>query len=218
VHIVDGKVKGLNEFLQSLVTQFGIIGVFLVSLLGTASIIFPIPYTIIIFLFSASTKINPLLIIASAALGSTVGEFTGYFLGYTAKSIVKEDTKRRFDAAFKVLSRYKRIWFLIVFIFALTPLPDDLLIIPLGILRFNFLMVFIPCLLGKLTMFFVLVYGGRYASSIISLLIKESGEGAFLLLIVTSFIILVAMVVGLWKINWEKLLEKFEAGVRKIEH
>lgn len=201
----------MSEFLQILVAQLGLAGVFLVSLLGSASIIFPIPYQIVILLFSVITEINPLFIVTSAALGSTVGEVVGYFLGYTVKGIVKEETRRKFDYAFKVLSRYRKTWFLIVFIFALTPLPDDLLIIPLGILRFNFFTVFIPCLLGKLVMFSILVYGGRH----VSLIIMEEYVSVSLPLIVASFVILFAIIICLWRIDWERLLKNWEVKGKK---
>ncbi len=37
-----------------------------------------------------------------------------------------------------------------IFLFALTPLPDDLLFIPLGVMRYPFWKAFIPALFGKM--------------------------------------------------------------------
>ena len=44
-----------------------------------------------------------------------------------------------------------------IFFFALTPLPDDLLFIPLGVMRYPFLKAFIPALFGKTLMMFILL-------------------------------------------------------------
>ena len=88
----------------------------------------------------------------AGGLGCALGEFTGYAVGYGAKKLADEadsDFFKNIDGFGKVvLENKKRIPFY-VFIFALTPLPDDILFLPLGMLKYPFWKCIIPGWLGK---------------------------------------------------------------------
>ena len=93
----------------------------------------------------------------------------------------------------------------LVFLFALTPLPDDLLFIPLGISRYNFVKVFIPCLLGKIIMAYLIAYSGKVSYGFIRVIF---GESAYIATIVT-LILLAIMVIAVLKIDWEIIFKKY---------
>lgn len=187
----------LNEWLQNLAIQLGYPGVFLVSLIGAMSIVYPIPYALVIVWMGANPLFNPFFVAVAAGLGSAIGELFGYTLGYYGRAAISQERQRKMDYMLKVFSRYGP---LAIFIFALTPLPDDLLLIPLGILRYKIVKVFIPCLLGKLSMSFILAYGGQLFSNILGTLFGGSG---WLTTIVTS-VLLILIMVAMLKIDWEK--------------
>ena len=201
-------MSGVEQLIVGIASQLGLAGVLVLSFLGASSILFPIPYHPFIFLIGVSSN-NPLLVVVFAGVGAAVGELTGYILGYAAKSVVGEKRKRSFDAILKLLMRHKRIWPLLIFLFALTPLPDDLLFIPLGLVRFNFLRAFIPCLLGKLIMFSILVYVGKYFGEIILSFFGGETEMTTVVWILAA-IFLAVIIMGMWKIDFEKLLAKYE--------
>jgi membrane protein YqaA with SNARE-associated domain len=203
------QLYGVEQFLLGLASQLGLASVLILSFLGASSILFPIPYHPFIFLIGISSE-QPLLVVIFAGVGAAVGELTGYILGYAAKSVVGEKRKKRFDALLKLLMRHRRIWPLLIFLFALTPLPDDLLFIPLGLVRFHFLRAFIPCLLGKLAMFSILVYGGRYFGEIVLSFFGGETEMSTVAIIL-AVVFLVVIVIGMWKIDFEKLLVKYES-------
>ena len=198
---------GVEQFFVNIATQLGLASVLVISFIGAASILLPIPYHPLIFLIGVSSN-NPLLVVVLAGVGSATGELTGYILGYATKNVVGEKRKRRFDAILKLLMRHKRMWPLLIFLFALTPLPDDLLFIPLGLVHFNFLRAFIPCIIGKVMWFSIIVFGGKYFGSIIITLLGGNIESStfFIILTVIAFVV---MVVGMWKIDFEKLLTKY---------
>jgi membrane protein YqaA with SNARE-associated domain len=198
----------LENLLYNLAIQFGFIGVFLVSLIGASSIVFPIPYTVVIFWLSANTNLNPIFLMISAGVGSALGEIVGYTVGYAAKGVVGEKTRRKFDAMLKVLMKHKNIWPLLIFLFAFTPLPDDLIFVPLGLARFNFFRVFFPCLMGKLAMFYVIIMGGRYTGSLIRSFTEEISPFLSLTLTLVTAILLGLIVFLIWRIDWEKFLAK----------
>ena len=197
-------MSALDEWLRNLAIQMGYPGVFLVSLIGAVSIVYPIPYALVIVFMGANPLFNPFFIAISAGLGSAIGELFGYALGYYGRAIISKERQRKMDYMLKVFNRYGP---LAIFIFALTPLPDDLLFIPLGILRYKLLKVFIPCLLGKISMSFILAYGGKIFKDIIQTLF---GGNPLFTAIVTSVLLLLIMIAML-KIDWEKIFEKHMA-------
>lgn len=206
----------LEEFfngLSQLLLQYSYFGIFLLSFIGTASIIIPIPYTLIIFTLSLSGQWNSTLLVISGGLGSALGELTGYALGYFGRRIVSEERQRKMTYLVRVFDRYGP---LAIFAFALTPLPDDLLFIPLGIMKYKFYKAFIPSLIGKLLMIFILVNSGNIAGGIFTYLFGENGS---LWGMVITTILLVIVIFALYRIDWEKVLKKYvgDEGEKKVE-
>lgn len=191
----------------SYLLQFGYLGVFLISLVGAMSIVIPIPYTFVILTLGMRGVLDPLLLTVASGVGSAIGELSGYLLGYYGRALISEKRQRKIDYILRIIKdRYGPV---VIFLFALTPLPDDLLFIPLGILRYKFVKAFIPSFLGKLTMSAILVYGGRLYFDVLSALF---GGGTFEVELLTSIItavILIVIFVAMFKIDWEKILEKY---------
>ncbi|MDH5596311.1 MAG: VTT domain-containing protein [Candidatus Bathyarchaeota archaeon] len=196
----------LLEWMEQFVIQFGYLGVFFISFIGTMSIIVPIPYTLVILWLSMSGSMNPLLLTIAGGIGSGIGEFSGYALGYYGRTMISKKRQRKMNYMVKVLNRYGSI---VIFLFALTPLPDDLLFVPLGILRYSFIKAFIPCFLGKLLMCGILAFGGQLYYDVLLIIF---GEMTWEIEILTSIITAVALMltlVAMFKIDWEKLLKKY---------
>ena len=179
--------------------QFGYLGVFIISFVGSVSVIFPIPYTIVIFLLGS--VLNPVFIAISGGLGAALGEFSGYAIGYYGNSKISEERRKKMGFMVKVFDKYGP---LAIFLFALTPLPDDLLFIPLGIMRYSFLKAFIPAILGKTLMTFIIAYSGQQSFELITLVFGESG---ILGTVITS-VLLALVIFAMIKIDWEKMFEK----------
>jgi len=200
-HIAFEQLEWLEQFdkwLQVVAGQYGYLGIFCVSLLGSASIVIPIPYTIIIFTIGSLRVLDPILIAISGASGSAIGEFIGYLLGYYGRGILGEEGRKKMNYVLKLFSRYGAIS---IFLFALTPLPDDLLFIPLGMMRYNPLKVFLPSFIGKLLMCSILAYGGYWS---IGLVEKIFGDGGIQTLIISATLLLI-IIVAMLKVDWEKV-------------
>lgn len=202
-------MSGLEQIFAVLVKEFGFIGVFLISFIGTATVLIPIPYTLIIFWVSAGSGITAWVIIMSSAVGSALGEGVGYLIGYSAKSVVGEKRQKKLNSMLKVLLRYKNLWPVLVFIFALTPLPDDLLFIPLGLAHFSFVRIFIPCLIGKIAMLTILVYMGKYVGFLIGSFAGESDFLSGMIFTAVAVSLLIITILVMWKVDWEKILNKY---------
>ena len=192
--------QSISQWLESLALQYGYLGIFIISFIGSVSVVFPIPYTLVIFYVGSTHMFDPLFIALSGGAGSAIGEFFGYLMGYYGRAVLSEERKRKIDCIMRVFNRYGAA---AIFAFALTPLPDDLLFIPLGMMRYNFLKTFIPCLAGKVLMCLSLAYGGYLSIGMIESLLGE--EGGYIGTI-ASFILLIIILVLMLKVDWEKFL------------
>ena len=192
----------LEEWLKSIAIQYQFLGVFFISFIGSLSIVFPIPYTIVI-LFLGSQGWNPFLLAIAGGLGSALGEFSGYALGYYGARFISKERRRKMDFFVKIFDRYGPI---AVFLFALTPLPDDLLFIPLGILRYKFWKTFIPCLIGKFLMCFTLAYFGKLFENLARLIFGEEGSWIGITITIAALLIIVYV---LLKVDWEEIFERY---------
>jgi len=68
--------------------QYGYLGIFLISMLGNATIILPVPTFLTAFL--GGGVFNPILVGVISAAGATIGELTGYLAGVGGKAIVED--------------------------------------------------------------------------------------------------------------------------------
>ena len=207
--VVVAAIAGLLDW-ENYLLQYSYVGVFAISLIGAMSIIVPIPYTFIILTLGME-GMNPLLLTVAGGLGSGVGEFSGYILGYYGRSVISEKQQRKMGYMMRVFDRYGPIT---IFLFALTPLPDDLLFIPLGMLRYKFVKAFIPSIIGKTLMCAILAYGGQFFGNILSVIFGESTPEMKLLISIITAIALVFILVAMLKIDWEKVFEKYVGAER----
>jgi len=200
------SLQELVNALWQLFLPYRYLGVFAISFIGTASIIIPIPYTLLIFsLSTTSTEWDPILLTIAGGTGSAIGEMSGYALGYFGRKAISQERQRKMTYLVKIFDRYGP---LAIFVFALTPLPDDLLYIPLGILRYKFYKAFIPTLIGKLLMIFIITYFGRTAGAVIRFLF---GEGGAEIVIAATTILLLIILIVMYRIDWEKVFQKYVA-------
>ncbi|HUV98199.1 MAG TPA: VTT domain-containing protein [Candidatus Paceibacterota bacterium] len=199
---MECKQLSFSDWMHSTALQFGYFGVFIISVIGTMAIVIPIPYTVVILYLATMEGWNPLYLAIAGGLGSAIGEFAGYLLGYYGRRIISAERQRKMDYLLRLFGKWSPA---AIFIFAVTPLPDDLLFIPLGILRYNPLKAFIPAFAGKLLMCYILASFGKVYGDALSVLFGNEGWiGA----IVTT-VLLVLVIYALYKVDWEKVFDKY---------
>jgi membrane protein YqaA with SNARE-associated domain len=200
-------LQEIEDWLYTFATQYGYLGIFLISLLGAMSIFVPIPYPVVIFILGGLQTFDPLLIAVAAGLGSAIGEFSGYLLGVGGRKVIGNRYKKKMDFITKLFKKYGSI---AIFIFALTPLPDDLLFIPLGVMRYSLLRAFIPALLGKFFSNLIIAYSGRLSLDIVKNIFGVEGEGTSLIVgTIIGVVLLVVVIIIMFKFDWEKHFAKY---------
>ena len=157
------------EFMYSLILTFGYFGIFLVNLIATASIFIPIPGWL--FTVPAGFYLNPVLVAIAAGTGAAIGELTSYGIGYAGKRIYlsrQKGKKKKYTQKWleKIEFWFKKHGgFVVIFLFALTPLPDDFVGIFCGAVKYDIKKFFLAQLIGKIMMSLLLVYAGLYGLS-----------------------------------------------------
>ncbi len=134
---------------------YGYLGAFLVSLVSNATIVLPVPGIIIVLALGATFA--PVLVGLAAGIGAGMGEMTAYMVGISGRGLV--ENRKLYDRLVGWLNKWG---VLAVFVFALTPLPFDLLGIVAGVLRFPFWKFFVACWLGKTVQNIIVAYAGLY--------------------------------------------------------
>ncbi len=201
------QLEDITTWMSEFAVQYGYLGIFLISMLGSLSIFIPIPYTVAIFTLGGLQTFDPLWIAVAAGAGAAVGEFSGYLIGYGGRRVIGEKYKKKMDFLMKLFKKYGPI---VIFVFALTPLPDDLLFIPLGVMRYSLLQAFIPALLGKFVSNLIIAYSGRLALTFISDIFGVEGEGMFALIgMILALVLMVIVFVIMLKVDWENRFAKY---------
>lgn len=201
------QLEDIIEWMNLVAVQYGYLGIFLISMLGALSIFVPIPYTVVIFTLGGLQTFNPLFIAIAAGTGAAVGEFSGYLIGFGGRRVIGEKYKKKMDFLTKLFKKFGPI---VIFVFALTPLPDDLLFIPLGIMRYSLLRAFIPALIGKFVSNLIIAYSGRLALTIISDIFGVEGEGTTALIgMILALVLMVIVFIIMFKVDWENRFAKY---------
>ena len=201
------ELQDIVIWMQNFAVQYGYVGIFLISLLGATSVFIPIPYTVVIFTLGGLQTFDPLWIAVAAGVGAAVGEFSGYLIGFGGRRVIGEKYKKKMDFLTKLFKKFGPV---VIFVFALTPLPDDLLFIPLGIMRYSLLRAFIPALLGKFVSNFIIAYSGRLALTVIASIFGVEGEDVSALIgIIIALVLMVIVFIIMFKVDWENRFSKY---------
>lgn len=152
----------VEQFFLGLLTTYGYLGIFAASLITSATIILPMPFFILI---PASVKfLNPLGVGIAAGLGASIGEMTSYLLGLGGNKIALLKKKKTFGKIIGHAEEWyeKHGGFFATFVFAVLPLPFDIVGILCGIMRYDIKKFFIATLLGKLLKYIFFAYASFY--------------------------------------------------------
>lgn len=149
---------GIWVWLEGLAYAYGYPGVFLLALLCNLTFFLPAP--LVVPVYAMGVTHNPLLLGLSSGVGSAIGEFSSYFIGKGGSKIIMERYGRQVSVTKRLLERHGAF---LVFLFALTPLPDDLLLVTYGIINYDLRKAFTAMLLGKILMNAIVAYAGRYS-------------------------------------------------------
>jgi len=136
----------------------GYLGLFGISILGTATIFIVFPIDAIIL--AAGGYLHPILAGIIAGVGTAIGELSAYYVGRAGRKIVEIKRKKGFSRAERIFHRYG---FWTIPFFAFTPLPMDIIGLFCGGIKYSVKKFLIGTLIGKLPRALILTIAGGYA-------------------------------------------------------
>lgn len=188
--------------------EIGYVGLALISFFGSLIPFVPLPSFILLATMSAGDKFNIHYLALTAAITSTVAKQIIFLISYEGRRIINEKTRARMKPFERLVKRYGAA---AAFIGAATPIPDDLIYIPLGLAKYNPLRFFIATLVGKIILCYVIVLIAHYfGMNYVDPFLEDIKDPT---VIYVGFGIFVAMMVGsvflVLRLNWERLLGRF---------
>ncbi|NPA69477.1 MAG: VTT domain-containing protein [Crenarchaeota archaeon] len=193
-------LNNVIEYLRSLTgggLLFIILSTYVISFLSNCIPYLTVPYLALIFFYASLFPKNIniiLLIVLISSLGAAMGKIVVYLIGKSIRRFIIGRVSEKDIELFNKLAD-KGIFFAI-FIFAATPLPDDVLYIIVGALKYSPLKFFIACLAGKIVITSFVAFSGEIVGEII--------PSSFV--IVASIAITVIVILFMRRIDWEKLV------------
>lgn len=136
-------------------------GIFLVSLLGNATIVLPAPSLALVF--AMGSALPPLLVGLSAGIGEALGELTGYAAGFGGRAIIEEEQTYK-----RLVAWMQRRGGITVFVLSLVPNPFfDLAGIAAGTLRYPVWRFLLFCWMGKTIKTTLVAWAGSQSITLI---------------------------------------------------
>jgi len=188
--------------------SLGYLGLFALSFFGSVVIFLPVPFFFLLVAMSLDPEFNPHLLALVSAAGATGGKMVVFYGSYYGRRILTDETKRRMRPLQKLVSRYG--W-PAAFIAAATPVPDDLVYIPLGLSKYNPMLFLTATFAGKLVLTEIIALGTQAGlSSSIQPLLENVKDVSLVYVSVAIFIAITAVIIYYTlKIDWAKSIGRW---------
>ena len=141
--------------------EVGYLGLTIVSFFGSLVPFVPIPSFVLVATMAVGDQFDIHALALIAAVTSTVAKQIIFYVSYGGRKIISEKTKQRMLPFQKLVKRYGAG---AAFFAAATPIPDDLVYVPLGLAKYNPRKFFVATLTGKLVLCYVIVILSHYMS------------------------------------------------------
>jgi uncharacterized membrane protein YdjX (TVP38/TMEM64 family) len=185
--------------------MYGILGIFLTGFFGSLIVFVPLPYHISIAF--GALFFDPTIVAIAAATGSTIAKIIIFMASYMGSNLFSKKTHTRIRPLKKFLSRYGGI---ATFVVAATPLPDDIVYVPLGLAKYSVWKFILATFSGKLVLAMVIAWGSKLSLPFIYWLIGDAFDPLIGGILAAILISIVAIAVySMLKLDWKKVLSRW---------
>ena len=167
------------------------------------------PSNLLIASSAAIGLVNPdtgtlIFIAVLIAFAASLAKGIHYMVTFFVSKHLSEKRRQRLDAdAVKV----RRWAFPLLYLAAATPIPDEPIVIPLGLMKYSPAKFFLSYFLGKITITIAGAFLGNIAGDILSKWFNP--EASFIISIIVSIILTVLITIIILKVDFTKLTERY---------
>ena len=185
--------------------EVGYLGLTIVSFFGSLIPFVPIPSFVLVATMAVGEQFDIHILVVIAAITSTAAKQIIFYASYGGRKIISEKTKKRMLPFQKLVKRYGGS---AAFVAAATPIPDDLVYIPLGLAKYNPKRFFVATLLGKFVLYYVIVLISHYMGlSLLEPVLQQIDDPLPVYIgIIALGAAMTIVVILLLRLNWERIL------------
>ena len=187
--------------------EVGYLGLAIVSFFGSLIPFVPIPSFVLVATMAVGEQFDIHVLVIIAALTSTAAKQIIFYISYGGRKIISEKTKKRMKPFQKLVKRYGGS---AAFVAAATPIPDDLVYIPLGLAKYNPKRFFVATLLGKIVLYYAIVLISHYMGlSLLEPILQniEDPLPVYIGIIILGLAMTITVIL-LLRLNWERILSR----------
>ena len=188
--------------------EVGYLSLALVNFFGSLVPFVPLPGFLLLATMSVGTQYDLHILALLSAISATVAKQIIFYLSYGGRKIINEKTRKRMRPFERLIKRYGAA---AAFFAAATPIPDDLVYVPLGLAKYNPRRFFIATLTGKIVLSYVIVFVSHYLGlSLVEPFVENIEDPIHVYFGIFIFgAMMTAVVILLLRLDWQRILGKF---------
>jgi membrane protein DedA with SNARE-associated domain len=197
-----------SEALFPFISEVGYLALSLVSFFGSLIPFVPLPSFLVLATMAVGDQFNIHILAILSAVTATLAKQIIFYVSYRGGRIISEKTRKRMKPFERLVKRYGAV---AAFVAAATPIPDDLVYIPLGLAKYNPRRFFVATLTGKIVLSYVIVLTSHFVGlSLLDPLVENIKDTSTIYIGMIVFgASLTAMIILLLRLDWARILRRF---------
>lgn len=188
--------------------EVGYLSLTLVNFFGSLVPFVPLPGFLLLATMSVGTQYDLHILALLSAVSATIAKQIIFYLSYGGRKIINEKTRKRMRPFERLIKRYGAG---AAFFAAATPIPDDLVYVPLGLAKYNPRRFFVATLTGKIVLSYVIVFISHYLGlSLVEPFVENIEDPMHVYFGIFIFgAMMTTVVILLLRLDWQRILGKF---------
>jgi membrane protein DedA with SNARE-associated domain len=180
----------------------------LVNFFGSLIPFVPLPGFLLLATMSVGNEYDLHVLALLSAITATAAKQIIFFVSFSGRRIMNEKTRKRMRPFERLVKKYGAA---AAFVAAATPMPDDIIFVPLGLAKYNPKRFFIATLTGKIVLSYIIVFISHYIGlSFIEPFLENIDDATPVYIGIIIFgAIMTAIIVLLLKLDWQRIMGKF---------
>jgi len=188
--------------------EVGYIGLTLVSFFGSLIPFVPLPSFLLLATMSVGDQFDLHVIALISAFTATGAKIIVFSVSYGGRRIIGEKSRKRMRPFERLIKKYGAA---AAFFAAATPMPDDLIYVPLGLAKYNPKRFIVATLAGKIVLSYIIVFMSHYFGlSLVEPFLEDIEDVSTIYIGIAVFAaIMTAVVILLLKLDWQRIMGRF---------
>ena len=188
--------------------EVGYLSLSLVNFLGSLVPFVPLPGFLLLATMAVGDQFDLHILAILSAITATAAKQIIFYVSYGGRRIIREKTRARIRPFERLVKKYGAA---AAFAAAATPIPDDLVYVPLGLAKYNPKRFFVATLSGKLVLSYTIVFVSHYLGlSLVEPFLENIDDATPVYIGIIVFgALMTAVVVLMLRLDWARVLGRF---------